>query len=98
MSVIHVSHNFTCDRDIRELGEDHPELKRVEWAYRIYERALERAARKVHSARATASVMLLGEGLADSRHDASFGSTLSLAEDAYGEAMVRPVEVKARAA
>ena len=92
MTIIHVSTNFACDRETAELGEDAHELRKIERAYRLLEARINRAARKVHSARATATVMLLDEGLADVRHDASFGATLALAEDAYGEAMVRPIE------
>ena len=90
--------SYACDRDTRELGEDLAELRRIERAYRLLESRLERAAVKCHSVRACRSILDLGASLADARHDASFGSTLSLAEDAAAEARVvdiqsfRPIE------
>lgn len=90
-NVRYVSFSYLCDRATRELGEDCQELQKVDRAYRLLEARLEKAAVKVQSDRATSAVLALGEQLADARHDASFGSTLALAQDAYAEAMVRPV-------
>ena len=92
--LIHVAHNFRCDRDTAELGEDYLELARIERAYKLLEARLERAAIATKSRLAAKTVLELGETLADIRHDASFGSTLALAHDAYHEAMVRPVQVR----
>ncbi|MDZ4869836.1 MAG: hypothetical protein SGI91_21130 [Alphaproteobacteria bacterium] len=86
--IYHVATSFACDRETCELGEDYPELQKIERAYRLLERRLERAPALLHARCAIKSAHSLSESLADARHDASFGSTLSLAEDAFGEARV----------
>ncbi len=98
MTTTYVSFNYQCDRATGELGEDHHILAGIERAYRLLEARLERGAVAAHSDRATRAILELGELLADARHDASFGSTLALAADAHGEAMVRPVEIKSKRA
>ena len=77
-----------CDRETAELGEDYPTLLRIERAYRLLERRLERAQPKLHARRAIETVLELSQSLADARHDASFGATLSLARDAFEDAHV----------
>jgi hypothetical protein len=86
--IYHVATSFVCDRETSELGEDYPELRKIERAYRLLERRLERAPVRLHARRAIRSAHDLSVGLADVRHDASFGSTLALAADAFGEARV----------
>ncbi len=86
--IYHVATSFACDRETCELGEDYPELKKIERAYRLLEQRLERAPVQLHARRAIKSAHSLSESLADARHDASFGATLSLAEDAFEEARV----------
>jgi hypothetical protein len=80
--------SFVCDPETAALGEDYPELEKIERAYRLLERRLERAPYVLHARRAIKSAHDMSCGLADTRHDASFGSTLSLAKDAYEEARV----------
>jgi hypothetical protein len=87
-SAYHVATSFACDRETAELGEDYPELMRIERAYRLLERRLERAPARLHAGRAIRSAHELAESLADARHDASFGATLSLAQDAFAETRV----------
>lgn len=84
----YVATSFVCDRETCELGEDYPELKKIERAYRLLEQRLERAPAMLHARNAIRSAQHLSEGIADARHDAGFGSTLSLAEDAFAEARV----------
>jgi hypothetical protein len=84
----YVATSFVCSRETCELGEDYPELLKIERAYRLLERRLERAPARLHARAAIRSIQDLSEGLADARHDASLGSTLSLAEDAFAEARV----------
>jgi hypothetical protein len=86
--IYHVATSFACDRDTCELGEDYPELKKIERAYRLLEQRLERAPVLLHARQAIKSAHNLSAGLADVRHDASFGAILSLAEDAFEEARV----------
>lgn len=94
--VYHVATSFRCDRETCELGEDYPELLKIERAYRLLERRLERAPVALHARRAITAAHEMSEGLADVRHDASFGATLSLAKDAFEEARV--VRIVRRAA
>jgi hypothetical protein len=86
--IYHVATSFACDRDTCELGEDYPELQKIERAYRLLEQRLERAPVLLHARQAIKSAHNLSAGLADVRHDASFGAILSLAEDAFEEARV----------
>jgi hypothetical protein len=86
--VYHVATSFACDPETAALGEDYPELKKIERAYRLLEKRLERAPYLLHARRAIKSTHDLSCGLADTRHDASFGSTLALAKDAHEEARV----------
>lgn len=86
--TLHVAKSFVCDRETCELGEDFPELQKIERAYRLLERRLERAPLALHARRSIRSAHELSEALADARHDASFGATLSLAKDAFIEARV----------
>jgi hypothetical protein len=86
--VYHVATSFACGRETAELGEDYPELMKIERAYRLLERRLERAPARLHAGRSIRSAHELAESLADARHDASFGATLSLAQDAFAEARV----------
>jgi hypothetical protein len=86
--VYHVATSFACDPETAALGEDYPELEKIERAYRLLERRVARAPYVLHARRAIKSAHDLSCGLADTRHDASFGSTLSLAKDAYEEARV----------
>jgi len=86
--IYHVATALACDRETAELGEDYPELKKIERAYRLLERRLERAPVTLHAGRAIKTAHELAMGLADIRHDASLGATLSLAEDAFEEARV----------
>jgi hypothetical protein len=86
--IYHVATSFVCDTETAELGEDYPELEKIERAYRLLERRLERAPHLLHARRAIKSAHDMSCGLADTRHDASFGSTLSLARDAFEEARV----------
>lgn len=86
--IYHVATSFVCDRETCELGEDYPELKKIERAYRLLEQRLERAPVILHARKAIKSAHDLSAGLADVRHDASFGAILSLAEDAFEEARV----------
>jgi hypothetical protein len=86
--IYHVATSFACDRETCELGEDYPELKKIERAYRLLEQRLERAPVILHARQAIKSAHNLSAGLADVRHDASFGAILSLAEDAFDEARV----------
>ncbi len=87
-NVLHVATSYACDRETRELGEDHAELKKVERAYRLLERRLTRAAPALQARRAIESVTEFNLLLADARHDASFGALLALAKDAAEEARV----------
>lgn len=86
--ILHVATSYVCDRETRELGEDYAELKKVERAYRLLERRLTRAAPALTSRRAIEVVTEFNLLLADARHDASFGATLSRAKDANEEARV----------
>jgi hypothetical protein len=61
---------------------------KIERAYRLLERRLERAPATLHAGRAIRAAHELAESLADARHDASLGSTLALAKDAFAEAHV----------
>jgi hypothetical protein len=94
-SHYYVATSFVCDRETCELGEDYPELRKIERAYRLLERRLERASFRMQAARALRTAQRLNDGLADVRHDASLGSTLSLAEDAFVEARVVKVKTSA---
>lgn len=87
-TIYHVATALACDRETCELSEDYPELKKIERAYRLLERRLERAPYVLHARRAIKTAHEMGAGLADIRHDASLGATLSLAKDAFEEARV----------
>jgi hypothetical protein len=91
----YVATSFVCSRETCELGEDYPELQKIERAFRLLERRLERGPVRLHSRAAIRCAQDLGDSLADARHDASLGSTLSLAQDAFAEARV--VKVARRA-
>ena len=84
----YVATSFACSRETCELGEDYPELKRIERAYRLLERRLELAPMALNAAPAIRTAHELAMGLADVRHDASFGATLDTAKDAFEEARV----------
>lgn len=85
---IYTATSVLCDRETRELGEDYSELRKIERAYRLLEHRLAAAQTRLQAERALSTVLDLSLSLADARHDASWGATLSLARDAYGEAGV----------
>lgn len=84
----YVATSFRCDRETTELGEDYPALMKIERAYRLLERRLARAPATLHAGRAIRAAHELAESLAEARHDASLGSTIALAKDAFAEARV----------
>lgn len=80
--------SYVCDRATRELGEDYPELRKIDRAYRLLERRLAAAQPRLQARRSLSTVMDFSLALADAKHDASLGSTVSLARDAFVEARV----------
>lgn len=80
--------SYVCDRATRELGEDYPDLKKIERATQLLERRLAAAQPRLRARRSLSTVMDFSLALADARHDASLGSTVSLARDAFVEARV----------
>lgn len=80
--------SYACDRETRELGEDYPDLRKIDRTYRLLERRIAQAQPRLRSRRSLSTVMDLSLALADARHDASLGSTLSLAREAFVEARV----------
>ncbi len=93
MTTMHVSHNFACDRQIRELGEDYLELKLVARTMRLLQLRVSRARLRVDSPRAKETLFELDLLLQDARDDSSIAASESLAKDAAVEAMVGPVRV-----
>jgi hypothetical protein len=85
---VYTATSFVCDRETRELGEDYPELKKIERAYRLLEHRLAAAQPRLQAGRALSTVVDFCLTLSDARHDASWATTLSLARDAFGEARV----------
>ena len=90
LDVMWVSHSFACDTETRELGEAYQGLKAIERAFRLLERRLERAEPNVHG-KAARLVYELRQAIGEVRDDTCLGSTVDLARDAFGEAMVRKV-------
>ena len=80
--------SYVCDRETRELGEDYPALRKIDRAYRLLERRLAAAQPQLRARRSLSSIMDFSLALADAKHDASLGSTVSLARDAFVEARV----------
>ena len=80
---IYTATSPVCDRETRELGEDYPELRKIERAYRLLEHRLAAAQGRLQAERSLSTAMDLSLALADARHDASWGATLSLARDGY---------------
>jgi hypothetical protein len=80
--------SYVCDRETRELGEDYLELKKIDSAFRLLERRIAVAQPRLRARRSLSTVMDFSLALADARHDASLGSTVSLARDAFVEARV----------
>lgn len=87
-NVRYAATSFTCDRETRELGEDYPELQRIARAYRLLERRLIAAQRRLGAGRSLSAVMDFSLALADADHDASLGSMVALAREAFIEARV----------
>ena len=87
-TTFHMASSFACDRETRELGEDYPELKKVDRSYRLLERRIKRAVLKANARRTVSTLTEFDLLLADARHDAAWPSTLDLAKDAYAEARV----------
>ncbi len=87
-STLYTATSYICDRETRELGEDYPELKKIARAYRLLEHRLAAAQARLRARRSLSTVMDFGLALADAGHDASLGSTVSLARDAFVEARV----------
>lgn len=96
--TLYAATSYICDRETRELGEDYPELKKIARAYRLLEHRLTAAQAHLRARRSLSVVMDFSLALADASHDASLGSTVSLARDAFAEArvvkIVRPQEVR----
>ena len=86
--TLYTATSYICDRETRELGEDYPELKKVARAYRLLERRLTAAQSNLRARRSLCVVMEFSLALSDANHDASLGSTVSLARDAFVEARV----------
>ena len=92
--MISVSHNFRCDTETAELGEDYAELERVARVERLLQLRLARAKLRCGSRQAVNSVTRFAATLSDAGHDASFPDVIELAVEAAGEAMVRKMEVR----
>jgi hypothetical protein len=86
--AVYTATSFACGRATRELGEDYPELKKIERAYRLLEHRLAAAQPRLQARRALSTVMDFSLTLSDARHDACWGATLELARDAFAEARV----------
>ena len=86
--TLYVATSYVCDRETRELGEDYAELRGIEVAYRLLMARLNRARRRCNSDDGRSSIKEMLMLIPDARHDASFGSTLSLAKDAARDAAV----------
>jgi hypothetical protein len=87
-SPIYTATSFACDRETRELGEDYPELRKIERAYRLLEHRLAAAQPRLRAKRALSTAIDFNLTLSDARHDASWAATLSLAREAFAEARV----------
>jgi hypothetical protein len=87
-ATVYVATSFACSRETRELGEDYAELKKIERAYRLLEHRLVSAQPRLQAERALSTVLDFSLTLADARHDASWGTTLSAAREAFVEARV----------
>lgn len=86
--TLYAATSYVCDRETRELGEDYPELKKIARACRLLERRLAAAQPRLQARRSLSAVMDFRLALADADHDASLGTTVSLASDAFSEARV----------
>ena len=93
MPTISVSHNFRCDTETAELGEDYVELARIERAERLLRLRLARAKLRCGSRLALRSVSRFADSLDDARHDASFDDAMEHAAEAAGVAMVKKMEI-----
>ena len=89
--ILHTSMSYACDRETRECGEDYPELRKIERAYRLLERRLTRAAVRLQTRDHIKTVHDFGFRLADARADAAWPATLDLAKDAHAEARVAKI-------
>ncbi len=87
-ATLYTATSYICDRETRELGEDYPELKKIARAFRLLEHRLTAAQSRLRARRSLSTAMDFGLALADANHDASLGSTVSLARDAFIEARV----------
>lgn len=87
-AAIYVATSFRSDLETSELGEDFPELQKIDRVCRLLEQRLARAARRMSSRAAISSVTELNLLLADARHDASLDGVLARAEEAFGEVRV----------
>jgi hypothetical protein len=97
MTLTHVSFNYQCDRETRELGEAFPEIAAAEELYTKLRAALERVQRTGSQEADNRATEFL-ELLANARHDSSWPLIVLASEDAFEEAMVRPVEIKPKRA
>ena len=85
--IIHVSTNFACPTEIRELGEAHAVIVVADQAQRQFEKCLELLRTSSNECiRETAQRAF--EMLGDLRHDASWNTLVTRAADAMGEARV----------
>lgn len=87
-ATIYTATSYVCDRETRELGEDYPELKKIARAFRLLEHRLIAAQSRLRARRSLSTVIDFSLALGDANHDASLGSTVSLARDAFVEARV----------
>lgn len=87
----------TCSRvgtETCELGEDFPELQKIDRAARLLEQRLTRAARNLNARTTIESVTELNLMLSDARHDSSFDALLARAETAFADARVVRIRQK----
>ncbi len=87
-ATLYTATSYVCDRETRELGEDYPELKKIVRAFRLLEQRLTAAQPRLRARRSLSTVLDFSLALGDANHDASLGSTVSLARDAFVEARV----------
>lgn len=89
---MHVSHNFVAPTEVRELGEAMPVIKVADDAVREFRKCLELLRTSSHDGLRKCA-QELDEVVSDALHDASWAYWRDKAQEAYGEAMVRPVKV-----
>lgn len=90
--IIHTATSYACDRETRELGEDHVVVRQIAESFTLLRQSIDSARYLVRSADAKRMLLELDLFLVDANHDTGLFTVAERAKEAHAEAKVVPIK------